>query len=182
MRFLHTSDWHVGKTLKGHSRLPEQQAVLAEIVRLAAEHEVDAVLVAGDLYETASPTAEAQQLVVRTLLALRGTGAEVVAIAGNHDHAPTLDAYRPLADAAGITLVGRVRRPAGRRRGRLHRPVGRLAGAGGGAALPVPAVRGARGRAAGQHPGGELGRLRPLGPRHRRGAVRRDGRTTRSTC
>jgi exonuclease SbcD len=111
MRFLHTSDWHVGKTLKGHGRLPEQQAVLAEIVRLAAEHEVDAVLVAGDLYETASPTAEAQQLVIRTLLALRGTGAEVVAIAGNHDHAPTLDAYRPLAGAAGITLVGRVRRP-----------------------------------------------------------------------
>jgi len=111
MRFLHTSDWHVGKTLKGHSRLPEQQAVLAEIVRLAAEHEVDAVLVAGDLYESASPTAEAQQLVIRTLLALRGTGAEVVAIAGNHDHAPTLDAYRPLAGAAGVTLVGRVRRP-----------------------------------------------------------------------
>jgi exonuclease SbcD len=111
LRFLHTSDWHVGKMLKGHSRLPEQEAVLAEIVRLAAGHQVDAVLVAGDLYETASPTAEAQQLVVRTLLALRGTGAEVVAIAGNHDHAPTLDAYRPLADAAGITLVGRVRRP-----------------------------------------------------------------------
>lgn len=111
MRFLHTSDWHVGKTVKGHSRLAEHQAVLAEIVRLAREHEVDAVLVAGDLYETATPSAEAQQLVVRTLLALRGTGAEVVAIAGNHDHAPTFDAYRPLAGVAGITLVGRVRRP-----------------------------------------------------------------------
>jgi DNA repair protein SbcD/Mre11 len=112
VRFLHTSDWHVGKTLKGHDRLPEQREVLAEIVRTAAEHRVDAVLVAGDLYETATPGAEAQQLVVRTLLALRETGAQVVAIAGNHDHAPTLDAYRPLAGAAGITLVGRVRRPA----------------------------------------------------------------------
>lgn len=112
MRFLHTSDWHVGKTLKGHDRLPEQREVLAEVVRIAASHEVDAVLVAGDLYETATPNAEAQQLVVRTLLALRDTGAQVVAIAGNHDSAPTLDAYRPLADAAGITLVGRVRRPA----------------------------------------------------------------------
>ncbi len=111
MRFLHTSDWHVGKVLRGHSRLAEQQAVLAEIVALAASHEVDAVLVAGDLYETASPTAEAQQLVVRTLLALRDAGAEVIAVAGNHDHAPTLDAYRPLASAAGVTLVGRVRRP-----------------------------------------------------------------------
>ena len=112
MRFLHTSDWHVGKTLKGYDRLPEQREVLAEIVRIAAERRVDAVLVAGDLYETATPGADAQQLVVRTLLALRDTGAQVVAIAGNHDHAPTLDAYRPLAGAAGITLVGRVRRPA----------------------------------------------------------------------
>ncbi|HEX6756365.1 MAG TPA: exonuclease SbcCD subunit D [Mycobacteriales bacterium] len=112
MRFLHTSDWHVGKTLKGHDRLPEQREVLAEVVRIAADQRVDAVLVAGDLYETATPGADAQQLVVRTLLALRDTGAQVVAIAGNHDHAPTLDAYRPLAGAAGITLVGRVRRPA----------------------------------------------------------------------
>jgi exonuclease SbcD len=112
LRFLHTSDWHVGKTLKGHDRLPEQREVLAEIVRIAGDRQVDAVLVAGDLYETATPGAEAQQLVVGTLLALRETGAQVIAIAGNHDHAPTLDAYRPLAGAAGITLVGRVRRPA----------------------------------------------------------------------
>ena len=111
MRFLHTSDWHVGKLLKGHDRLPEQREVLAEIVRIAAAHEVDAVLVAGDLYETATPNPAAQQLVVQTLLALRDGGAEVVAIAGNHDNPSTLDAYRPLAGAAGITLVGRVRRP-----------------------------------------------------------------------
>ena len=65
MKLLHTSDWHVGKTLKGRPRLDEQKAVLAEIVALANEHEVDAVLIAGDLYENVSPTAEAQQLVVR---------------------------------------------------------------------------------------------------------------------
>jgi exonuclease SbcD len=112
VRFLHTSDWHVGKLLKGHDRLPEQREVLAEIVRIAAAHQVDAVLVAGDLYETATPNPAAQQLVVQTLLALRDGGAEVVAIAGNHDNPATLDAYRPLAGAAGITLVGRVRRPA----------------------------------------------------------------------
>lgn len=111
MRFLHTSDWHVGKVLKGHNRLAEQAAVLDEIVRIAAEHEVDAVLVAGDLYESAAPTAEAQQLVVRSLLRLRGTGAEVVVIAGNHDHADTFDAYRPLMAAAGITVLGRIRPP-----------------------------------------------------------------------
>lgn len=109
MRFLHTSDWHVGKTLKGHSRLDEQERVLREIVGIAREREVDAVLVAGDLYDTAAPTAAAQQLVVRTLMGLARDGIPVVAIAGNHDHAPTLDAYRPLAGAAGITLVGHVR-------------------------------------------------------------------------
>jgi exonuclease SbcD len=109
MRLLHTSDWHVGKTLKGHSRLDEQERVLREIVGIARAQQVDAVLVAGDLYDTAAPTAAAQQLVVRTLMGLARDGIPVVAIAGNHDHAPTLDAYRPLAGAAGITLVGQVR-------------------------------------------------------------------------
>ncbi len=109
MRFLHTADWHVGKTLKGHSRLDEQEQVLREIVRVVREQELDAVLVAGDLYDSAAPSAPAQKLVVRTLMALAGTGAEVVVIAGNHDHAPTFDAYRPFAGAAGVTLVGSVR-------------------------------------------------------------------------
>jgi DNA repair protein SbcD/Mre11 len=109
MRLLHTADWHVGKTLKGRSRLDEQEQVLREIVGIAREHEVDAVLVAGDLYDTAAPSAQAQQLVVRTLMGLARDGAQVIAIAGNHDHAAALDAYRPLANAAGITLVGSVR-------------------------------------------------------------------------
>lgn len=106
MRFLHTSDWHVGKTLKGHSRLDEQERVLREIVGVARSHEVDAVLVAGDLYDTAAPSADAQKLVNRTLLGLARDHTPVVAIAGNHDHAPTIDAYRYLAEPAGITLVG----------------------------------------------------------------------------
>ena len=49
MKFLHTADWHVGKTLKGRDRLEEQRAVLAEIASIAESHEVDAVLVAGDV-------------------------------------------------------------------------------------------------------------------------------------
>jgi exonuclease SbcD len=108
VKFLHTSDWHVGKVLKGHDRSAEHRAVLAEIVDIACEHRVDAVLVAGDLYESAAPGAEAQASVVRTLLGLRATGAEVVAIAGNHDHAATFDAYRPLMKIAGIHLIGSI--------------------------------------------------------------------------
>lgn len=109
MKLLHTADWHIGKTLKGRSRLDEQRAVLGQIIGHAREHEVDAVLIAGDLYDTSAPSPDAQQLVVQALLALRDSGARVLAIAGNHDNAATFDAYRPLLDAVDITLVGRVR-------------------------------------------------------------------------
>ncbi len=61
MKFLHTADWHVGKTLKGRDRLDEQRAVLAEIASIAEANEVDAVLVAGDVYDLSAPSAPAQQ-------------------------------------------------------------------------------------------------------------------------
>jgi exonuclease SbcD len=111
VKFLHTSDWHVGKTLKGRDRLDEQKAVLAEIVRIAQASEVDAVLVAGDVYDSTAPSAPAQHLVNQTLLSLRQTGAEVIVIAGNHDHGPTFEAFRPLMRVIGITVAGHVRAP-----------------------------------------------------------------------
>ena len=61
MKFLHTADWHIGKTLKGRDRLDEQRAVLGEIVRIAEEQQVDAVLMAGDVYDSVAPSAPAQQ-------------------------------------------------------------------------------------------------------------------------
>ena len=63
VRLLHTSDWHVGKTIRGESRLAEHGAVLAEIAEVAAAEAVDLVLVAGDLYESAAPSAEAEAVV-----------------------------------------------------------------------------------------------------------------------
>jgi exonuclease SbcD len=111
VKFLHTADWHVGKTLKGIDRLDEQRAVLAEIAAAAEAHQVDAVLVAGDVYDLSAPSAAAQQVVVRALLRMRDAGAEVIVIAGNHDHGPTFEAYRPLMGVAGITLAGMYRPP-----------------------------------------------------------------------
>ncbi len=111
MRILHTSDWHVGKTLRGASRLDEHRAVLAEIAGIAAAEAVDLVLVTGDLFESAAPPPEAQQVVWEALLALRGTGARVVAIGGNHDNQYSLDALAPVFGAAGITLLGHATRP-----------------------------------------------------------------------
>ena len=111
MKLLHTSDWHVGKILKGVPRLDEQRAVLGGIVDLARRETVDLVVVAGDLYESAVAPPDAQALVWSTLLDLKETGADVVVISGNHDNAAQFEALRPLAAAAGITILGRVRRP-----------------------------------------------------------------------
>jgi exonuclease SbcD len=111
VKFLHTADWHVGKTLKGRDRHDEQKAVLAEIASIAEANQVDAVLVAGDVYDASAPSAPAQDLVIRTLLRMRRAGAEVIVIAGNHDHGPTFEAYRPLMGEVGITLAGAARTP-----------------------------------------------------------------------
>ncbi|MFI5888584.1 exonuclease SbcCD subunit D [Actinoplanes sp. NPDC051513] len=108
MRILHTSDWHVGKVLKGRTRHEEHIRVLGQVVEIAQAERPDLVIVAGDLYDTAAPTADATRVVTRALSALRRTGAQVVAIGGNHDNGPALDALRPWAEAAGIILRGSV--------------------------------------------------------------------------
>jgi exonuclease SbcD len=112
MRILHTSDWHVGKVLKGRDRHEEQVAVLDSIVKAARDEDADLVLVAGDLFETAAPTAKSQGLVMRTLLALREDGRQVVVIAGNHDNQSLLDAvYRPVLGQLGLHVLGIPKRP-----------------------------------------------------------------------
>lgn len=111
MKLLHTSDWHVGKVLKGLPRIDEQRLVLVEIVEIARHEAVDLVLVAGDLFESAAPSPEAQSLVWQTVLDFHETGAEVVVIAGNHDNGHLLEALSPLAKAAGIHVLGRVKSP-----------------------------------------------------------------------
>jgi exonuclease SbcD len=112
MKILHTSDWHVGKVLKGRDRHDEQVAVLRSIVQTARDENVDVVLVAGDLFETAAPAAKAQGLVMRTLLALREDGRHVVVIAGNHDNQALLDAvYRPVLGELGLHVLGTPKRP-----------------------------------------------------------------------
>lgn len=112
MKVLHTSDWHVGKSLRGLSRLDEHRAVLAEITALARAEQVDAALVVGDVFESAVPSPEAQAVAWRALLDLRDTGAAVVVVAGNHDNAAAFEAVRPVFAEVGITLLGQPARPA----------------------------------------------------------------------
>jgi exonuclease SbcD len=90
--------------MRGRSRADEHVAVLAELAGIAAEHEVDAVLVCGDVFDTAAPTPESEQIVYRGLLALADTGATVVVLAGNHDNDRRLQAVQPLL-ALGRVIV-----------------------------------------------------------------------------
>jgi len=112
MKILHTADWHVGKVLKNQPRFDEQRAVLRDLVRVANDEDVDLVIVAGDLFETAAPNPAAQGLVMQTLMALRAEGRHVVVLAGNHDN-PRLvqDVYRPVLGELGLHVIGTPQRP-----------------------------------------------------------------------
>jgi exonuclease SbcD len=102
MKFLHTADWHIGRTIRGQSRAEEHEAVLAELATIAREHEVDAVLVCGDVFDTAAPTPESERIAYRALLDLASNGTRVVVIAGNHDSDRRWQAVQPLLELGAV--------------------------------------------------------------------------------
>lgn len=107
MKLLHTSDWHLGKRLEDFSRIEEQQAVLQEICEIADREQVDAIIVAGDLFDTFNPPTEAVDLFYKTLKRLSNNGRRpVIAIAGNHDSPDRIEAPDPLARECGIIFAG----------------------------------------------------------------------------
>ena len=107
MKILHTADWHLGKRLDSFSRLEEQKIVLDEICIIADEQAVDAVIVAGDLFDAFNPPVEAIELLYKTLKRLTNNGKRpVIAIAGNHDSPDRIDSPEPLARECGIIFMG----------------------------------------------------------------------------
>jgi exonuclease SbcD len=110
MRLLHTSDWHVGRKIRGRSRAEEHRAVLSEIVGIAGEERVDVTLVAGDLFDISSPSPEDEAIVYRALLDLADIG-PVVVVGGNHDSAARLEAVKPLLELGRVAVVARPTRP-----------------------------------------------------------------------
>ena len=92
MRILHTSDWHIGKRLMGRERLDEQSAALDEIVGICEREEVELVLVAGDIFDTYLPSAEAEDLFFSKIKAMAGEDRAVLLISGNHDDGVRLSA------------------------------------------------------------------------------------------
>lgn len=114
MRFLHTSDWHLGRTFHGSSLLAEQAQAMDRIVDAVTEHGVDAVLLAGDVYDRALPSVDVVQLFDRTLARIVAAGASVIITSGNHDSAVRLGFGGALMEGAGVhlrTSVDQLERP-----------------------------------------------------------------------
>lgn len=114
MNILHTSDWHLGHTLFGRRRYEEFRAFLAWLLELIHKENVEALLLAGDVFDSALPGNQAQTLYydfLREVTAPSSPCRHVVVIAGNHDSPAFLDAPRSLLSAMHIHVIGRARAP-----------------------------------------------------------------------
>ncbi|MBU3155570.1 exonuclease SbcCD subunit D C-terminal domain-containing protein [Clostridium estertheticum] len=107
MRILHTSDWHLGKTLEQYSRLEEQEEFLKEFIEIVKDNDIDLVLIAGDIYDNGNPPAKAEKMFYSTISDITSSGkTAVLVIAGNHDNPERLVAASPLAYEHGVILLG----------------------------------------------------------------------------
>lgn len=114
MRFLHTSDWHLGQTLHDFDRSYEHQRFLDWLLAQIEAETPDALLIAGDVFDTANPSAQAQHQFARFLTAARERAPKltIVVIAGNHDSPGRLEATRPFLELFDATVVGQIHRGA----------------------------------------------------------------------
>ena len=112
MKILHTSDWHLGHQLHGYNRDFEHQAFLDWLAQTLEQEQVDALLVAGDIFDTANPPASAWRMLYRFLarMAKSMPALNVVMIGGNHDSPSKLDAPHELLRAFDLHIVGGIHR------------------------------------------------------------------------
>ena len=107
MKVLHTSDWHLGRTLYGRKRYKEFEAFLNWLVVTVTQHAVDVLLVAGDVFDTHTPSHHAQTLYYRFLHQVAASSCRhVVVIAGNHDSPAFLEAPKELLKALNVHVIG----------------------------------------------------------------------------
>lgn len=107
MRIIHTSDWHLGKSLEGVTRIDEQKKFCEEFIEMAEEKKADMIIIAGDIYDTYNPSADAETLFYDTIEKLSKNGKRYIyIIAGNHDNPDRLESIVPFASKRGITILG----------------------------------------------------------------------------
>ncbi|MDM8347497.1 exonuclease subunit SbcD [Pseudomonas sp. sp1636] len=105
MRILHTSDWHLGQHFMGKTRQAEHQAFCAWLIEQVRAHEVDALLIAGDVFDTGAPPSYAREQYNRFVVELRGSGCELVVLGGNHDSVAMLGESKTLLAQLGTRVV-----------------------------------------------------------------------------
>ncbi|OBU85761.1 exonuclease subunit SbcD [Chromobacterium subtsugae] len=105
MRILHTSDWHLGQHFIGKTRQAEHQAFIAWLVEQIGRHQADALIVAGDIFDTGAPPSYARELYNQLVVALHDAGVQLLLLGGNHDSAATLGESRPLLSYLSATVV-----------------------------------------------------------------------------
>lgn len=105
MRFLHTSDWHIGRTFHQVSLLGELRGVFSTLVELVVSEKIDVVVASGDIFDSSTPSADAVRLLDQILLDLAGVGVRVVMTSGNHDSPARLGAKAAFAHKAGIHVI-----------------------------------------------------------------------------
>jgi exonuclease SbcD len=107
MRILHTSDWHIGRTFHGHSTIENLRIVLAALAAEVRDRSVDVVVVSGDIFDSATPSAEAYTVLETAVVGLREAGASVVLTSGNHDSATRLGFMSRFSGLAGVHVITR---------------------------------------------------------------------------
>ncbi len=105
MRLLHTSDWHLGQHFMGKSRQAEHQALIDWLLDQVEAQSVDAVLIAGDLFDTGTPPSYARELYNQLVVHLHAAGVALLLLGGNHDSPATLNESRALFARLGATVV-----------------------------------------------------------------------------
>lgn len=112
MRIVHTSDWHIGRSIKGEDRWEEVAALLDEIAFFVESERVDLMLISGDVFDHMTPPAEAEKIVYNFFSRMNRISVPVMVIAGNHDGAQRFDSRSQLFQIANVYVVGQVRKDA----------------------------------------------------------------------
>lgn len=109
MKILHTSDWHIGRTLYGRKRYEEFEAFLSWLSETIKNEKVDVLLVAGDIFDTSEPSNRAQELYYQFLCRVSSSSCRhVIVIAGNHDSPSFLNAPKELLRALHVYVIGNI--------------------------------------------------------------------------
>ncbi len=108
MRIIHTSDWHLGQNFMGKSRAPEHQAFLDWLLEQITSQQVDALIVAGDVFDTGTPPSYAREMFNRFVVDLHAIACQFIVLAGNHDSVATLNESKSLLACLNTQLVSSV--------------------------------------------------------------------------